>query len=78
VFTAVWALDVLGPDHRFHTDLLTVGRAGRNGVLRGDVVIRGSGDPGFGYREFYRDPMQPLRVMAQQLARAGFASWRAG
>ncbi len=71
VFTAVWALDVLGPDHRFHTDLLTTGELDRNGTLRGDVIIRGSGDPGFGYREFYREPMAPLRIMAQRLAARG-------
>jgi len=71
VFTAVWALDVLGPEYRFHTDLLISGDLQRNGVLRGDVVIRGSGDPGFGYREFTRDPMAPLRTMAQQLYARG-------
>src|SRR5690606_19728777 len=42
-----------------------------NGVLRGDVVIRGSGDPAFGYPEFTRDPMDPLRIMAQQLRARG-------
>lgn len=70
VFTAVWALDVLGAEHRFHTDLLITGPI-EGGVLRGDVVIRGSGDPAFGYREFTRDPMTPLRTMARQLAARG-------
>jgi serine-type D-Ala-D-Ala carboxypeptidase/endopeptidase (penicillin-binding protein 4) len=71
VFTSVWALDLLGPDHRFHTDLLITAAPDANGVLRGDVVIRGTGDPGFGYREFYPEPMRPLRVMAQQLYSRG-------
>jgi serine-type D-Ala-D-Ala carboxypeptidase/endopeptidase (penicillin-binding protein 4) len=71
VFTSVWALDLLGPDHRFHTDLLITADPDANGVLRGDVVIRGSGDPGFGYREFYPEAMRPLRVMAQQLYARG-------
>jgi serine-type D-Ala-D-Ala carboxypeptidase/endopeptidase (penicillin-binding protein 4) len=71
VFTSVWALDVLGPDHRFHTDLLVTADPDANGVLRGDVVIRGSGDPGFGYRDFYPEPMRPLRVMARQLYSRG-------
>src|SRR5690606_14180915 len=48
VFTAIWALDVLGPDYRFPTDLLIDGSV-EGGVLRGDVIIRGSGDPAFGY-----------------------------
>jgi D-alanyl-D-alanine carboxypeptidase/D-alanyl-D-alanine-endopeptidase (penicillin-binding protein 4) len=42
--TAVAALDVLGPEHRFRTELLTTG-AIENGVLRGDLVLRGGGDP---------------------------------
>lgn len=76
VFTAIWALDVLGPDYRFPTDLLLGGPI-ENGVLRGDLYLRGSGDPAFGYPpdvdhdEFIEDPMQPLRVMAQRLASRG-------
>ena len=70
VFTAIWALDVLGPEYRFPTDLLITGRV-ENGLLRGSVVIRGSGDPAFGYPDYERDPMQPLRVMAQKLAARG-------
>jgi serine-type D-Ala-D-Ala carboxypeptidase/endopeptidase (penicillin-binding protein 4) len=78
VFTAVWALDVLGPDHRFHTDLLITGDLEQNGVLRGDVVIRGSGDPGFGYPDFMPDAMAPLREMARQLHARGVRSVEGG
>ena len=42
--TAVVALDVLGSEYRFRTELLTNGRVER-GVLRGDLILRGSGDP---------------------------------
>jgi serine-type D-Ala-D-Ala carboxypeptidase/endopeptidase (penicillin-binding protein 4) len=73
VFSSVWALDLLGADHRFPTDLLVTGPI-QNGVLRGDVVIRGSGDPAFGYPEFTDDPMDPLRIMAQQLYGRGVRS----
>ncbi|HEX2095633.1 MAG TPA: D-alanyl-D-alanine carboxypeptidase/D-alanyl-D-alanine-endopeptidase [Longimicrobiaceae bacterium] len=71
VFTAIWALDVLGPDHRFPTDLLLPGPVPQNGVVQGDIYLRGSGDPAFGYPEFDRDPMEPLRVMARQLKARG-------
>lgn len=71
VFTSIWALDVLGPDHRFPTDLLITAPIGDDGTLRGDVVLRGSGDPAFGYPEFTRDPMEPLRKMARQLKARG-------
>ncbi|HEX6925730.1 MAG TPA: D-alanyl-D-alanine carboxypeptidase/D-alanyl-D-alanine-endopeptidase [Longimicrobiaceae bacterium] len=70
VFTSIWALDLFGPDHRFATELLITGPI-ENGVLRGDVVIRGSGDPSFGYPEFTTDPMEPLRIMARALAQRG-------
>jgi D-alanyl-D-alanine carboxypeptidase/D-alanyl-D-alanine-endopeptidase (penicillin-binding protein 4) len=76
VLTAIWVLDTLGPDHRFETDLLVTGPI-ENGVLRGDVVIRGSGDPAFGYPPraghslFVEDPMTPLDRMARRLTTLG-------
>lgn len=70
VFSAVWALDLLGEDYRFPTELLVTGPI-ENGVLRGDVIIRGSGDPAFGYPDYTADPMDPLRIMAEQLRRRG-------
>lgn len=70
VFTSIWALDVLGPEYRFPTDMLVSGPIA-GGVLRGDVVIRGSGDPTFGYPEFTEDTMDPLRTMARQLRARG-------
>lgn len=71
VFTSIWALDVLGPDHRFTTDLLIGGPITRAGVLQGDVFLRGSGDPSFGYPEFTPEPMEPLRRMARELYQRG-------
>jgi D-alanyl-D-alanine carboxypeptidase/D-alanyl-D-alanine-endopeptidase (penicillin-binding protein 4) len=42
--TALAALDLLGPDHRFRTELLVDGTidAGR---LEGDLILKGAGDP---------------------------------
>lgn len=42
--TAVVALDVLGAEHRYRTELLADGVVER-GVLRGDLILRGTGDP---------------------------------
>jgi D-alanyl-D-alanine carboxypeptidase/D-alanyl-D-alanine-endopeptidase (penicillin-binding protein 4) len=42
--TAVVALDVLGPEYRYQTDLLARGPIER-GVLKGDLILRGGGDP---------------------------------
>lgn len=44
LFTAAAALDVLGEEHRFDTDVLTDRRL-RGRVLRGDLFLRGGGDP---------------------------------
>ena len=76
VFTAIWALDELGAEYRFPTDLLLDGPI-ENGVLRGDVILRGSGDPAFGYpprlgfAEFIEPPMTPLHRMAARVAAEG-------
>ncbi len=42
--TAVVALEVLGPEHRFLTELRATGPI-ENGVLKGDLILRGGGDP---------------------------------
>ncbi len=44
VLTALYALHYLGPRHRFVTSLVAVGEV-QNGVLKGDLVLRGGGDP---------------------------------
>lgn len=71
VFSAAWALAVLGADYRFPTELLITGPIEANGVLRGDVVLRGSGDPAFGNPKYNETPMDPLRSMARQLRARG-------
>lgn len=62
VLTALAALDVLGPAHAFTTQLLVRG-AVKGGVLRGDVVLRGEGDPQLSYAQ--------LAALAHALRRAG-------
>ncbi len=43
--TAAYALEFLGPDHRFATRLLATGPVGEDGTLKGDLVLAGGGDP---------------------------------
>ncbi|GFE63006.1 D-alanyl-D-alanine carboxypeptidase/D-alanyl-D-alanine endopeptidase [Litoreibacter roseus] len=42
--TALYALNVLGPDHRFRTRLRATGPV-EDGVIQGDLVLEGGGDP---------------------------------
>ncbi|WP_037317055.1 D-alanyl-D-alanine carboxypeptidase/D-alanyl-D-alanine-endopeptidase [Ruegeria halocynthiae] len=42
--TALYALDVLGPDYRFETTLMANGPI-ENGILKGDLILVGGGDP---------------------------------
>lgn len=52
--TAIMALDVLGPDHRAATRLYRVG-AVKDGVLNGDLILVGGGDP-----ELYTEDFIPM------------------
>ncbi len=44
LLTSLAAMEVLGPQYRWKTDLFTNGKI-QNGTLQGDLLIRGSGDP---------------------------------
>lgn len=77
VFSAIWAMAMLGPDYRFPTDLLVTGPI-EGGVVRGDVVIRGSGDPALGYPEYDKDVLQSMRAMAASLKQKGVTAVEGG
>ncbi|WP_209310591.1 D-alanyl-D-alanine carboxypeptidase/D-alanyl-D-alanine-endopeptidase [Streptomyces spiramenti] len=62
LLSSVAALDVLGPDHTFATELRTTGRV-VGGVLLGDLYLRGTGDPTLLAEDY--------RSLAAQLRQAG-------
>jgi D-alanyl-D-alanine carboxypeptidase/D-alanyl-D-alanine-endopeptidase (penicillin-binding protein 4) len=47
VATTMWAIERLGPDFRFETRFFARGAVDSRGVLHGDLVVQGSGDPDF-------------------------------
>ena len=53
LLTTAAALRILGPEHRFRTYVLTEGDL-VDGVLHGDLVLYGTGDPGMSDRYFRR------------------------
>ncbi len=78
LFATALALTRLGPGHRFRTRVLASATVGRNGVLSGDLVLVGGGDPTLSARPVpYRkgpvegDELAPLRALARQVAASG-------
>lgn len=53
LFTTAAALARFGPEYRISTELLTDGRIGFDGLLRGSLYLRGGGDPALGTPSFY-------------------------
>lgn len=64
------ALDRLGLDHRLKTRFAIDGVI-ENGVLRGDLIVIGGGDPTFSARFFDDDPARPMEVLAGALVNQG-------
>jgi D-alanyl-D-alanine carboxypeptidase/D-alanyl-D-alanine-endopeptidase (penicillin-binding protein 4) len=53
LFTTSAALGRFGPEYRIDTKLLTDGKIGFDGVLRGSLYLQGAGDPALGVPSFY-------------------------
>ena len=71
VFTTAAVLDRLGPNFRFETRLGYEGQLQENGVLTGDLVLIGGGDPGLANRPGAGSIFQHLDNMAREVERAG-------
>ncbi len=70
VLTAAAALDLLGPGHVFRSTVSARGRLS-GGVLAGDLVVHGSGDPNLSGRLGGGAPTQVLDLWAAQISAAG-------
>lgn len=71
IYTTAAALEILGPDHRFATRIYATGPV-RDGVLRGDLLVVGSGDPSISGR--YETDTQTTAILgewADAVRRAG-------
>ena len=65
LFTTALALERLGADHQFSTDVLRDGPLNADGTITGNLVLRGDGDPSISSRFIPGDVNAPM----QQLAR---------
>jgi D-alanyl-D-alanine carboxypeptidase/D-alanyl-D-alanine-endopeptidase (penicillin-binding protein 4) len=55
----------LGPDHTFSTDVLRDGPLEAGGVVRGNLILRGDGDPSMSPRLVRGGPDAPMAMLAQ-------------
>ncbi len=72
VITTATALEILGPDYRFLTKIGYRGKI-ENGVLKGDLIITGGGDPALGSEYFISHYFSPhfLEVWTEQIKVSG-------
>lgn len=71
LFTSAIALERLGPDHTYSTDVLRDGALEARGVVRGNLILRGDGDPSLSPRFVRGGPDAAMTLLAQFAAGAG-------
>lgn len=70
LYTTAVSLMKLGPDYRYRTTLLGTGQI-ENGVLQGDLILHGTGDPSICARFHEEDPLAVFRAWADSLKEKG-------
>ena len=82
LFTTAAALNRFGVDGTFETQVVTDGEINPDGVLRGDLWLRGGGDPAFGTLAYVRKHYGPeagsVEHLVDQLAELGLTAVRGG
>lgn len=71
LFTSAIALEKLGAEHAFRTEVLRTGTVDAAGTLNGDLILRGDGDPALSSRFVRGGPNAPMTMLAQFTAGAG-------
>ena len=71
LYTTALAMNLLGPGARFTTALYATGRPDPHGVLAGNLILRGDGDPALGTDTGASDDQDWARLLAHRLADEG-------
>jgi D-alanyl-D-alanine carboxypeptidase/D-alanyl-D-alanine-endopeptidase (penicillin-binding protein 4) len=71
LYTVAAALDRLSPDYRFVTSVYAAAKPDKDGVVKGDLIIYGRGDPSFAARFNSSDYFKGLNDLADRIAAAG-------
>jgi D-alanyl-D-alanine carboxypeptidase/D-alanyl-D-alanine-endopeptidase (penicillin-binding protein 4) len=71
LYTVSAALDRLTPDYRFVTSVYALAKPDSDGVVKGDLIIYGRGDPSFAARFNNGDYFKGINDLADRIAAAG-------
>jgi D-alanyl-D-alanine carboxypeptidase/D-alanyl-D-alanine-endopeptidase (penicillin-binding protein 4) len=71
LFTSILALERLGPEWQFRTDVLRDGPMGADGVVHGNLYVRGDGDPSLSSRLLGGPPAIGAVLLAAKIAATG-------
>ena len=71
MYTSALALERLGPDWRFSTDVLRDGPVTADGTVEGNLILRGDGDPALSGRFHPPGREGPMNALAANIASAG-------
>lgn len=76
IYSGAAALDILGENFRYETRLEAIGSIGENGVLKGHLLITGSGDPSLGswHVKDWDGSAALLKSWAEELKKKGIQS----
>jgi len=71
MLTTAVALDRLGPEYQFSTDVLYDGTLDAGGTIHGNIYLKGDGDPSLSGRYLQGGPGAPMNFLADQLVARG-------
>ncbi|MBS1634431.1 MAG: D-alanyl-D-alanine carboxypeptidase/D-alanyl-D-alanine-endopeptidase [Bacteroidetes bacterium] len=72
IVTTSAALGILGKNYTYKTKVYFTNRPDANGLVKGDLVVKGSGDPSLNSEYFYKDNV--LQLWTEKLKAAGLKS----
>jgi D-alanyl-D-alanine carboxypeptidase/D-alanyl-D-alanine-endopeptidase (penicillin-binding protein 4) len=71
LLTSSIAFERFGPDYQFSTDILRDGTVGPDGILHGNLYLRGDGDPALSGKFLTGGSDEPMRRLADLVAAQG-------
>ncbi|HEX4121110.1 MAG TPA: D-alanyl-D-alanine carboxypeptidase/D-alanyl-D-alanine-endopeptidase [Verrucomicrobiae bacterium] len=78
LYTAALALDRLGPEYRIRTSFYADAKPGADGIIHGDLIVYGRGDPTFSARFNGGDYQKAIQPAVDAIVGAGIKSVEGG